>query len=66
MCLLINHGGPRENVDGRYAVLRLPKAYPKLASDKRALWSAIRDRTAENKNGQMDVVLMMFSAGQLR
>ena len=63
-----NHGAPSENVNGRYAVqaYHLLKVDPKLASEKKALWNLIRDRTAENENGQMDVVLTMFSAGQLK
>ena len=63
-----NDGVPTNSLNGRYAVqaYHLLKADPKLASDKKALWNLIRDRTAENENGQMDVVLAMLSAGQLK
>jgi hypothetical protein len=63
-----NHGAPRENVNGRYAVeaYHLLKADPILASDKKALWKAIPDRTATHENGQLDVLLMMYAAGQLK
>jgi hypothetical protein len=63
-----NHGAPRENVNGRYAVdaYHLLKANPKFASDTKALWNANPDRTATHGNGQLDVLLMMYAAGQLK
>jgi hypothetical protein len=60
-----NHGSPSEHVNGQYAVnaYHLLKANPKLASDTKALWNAIPDRTATHENGQLDVLLMMYAAG---
>jgi hypothetical protein len=63
-----NGGIPTNTVNGQYAVeaYRLLKENPNLASDKEALWDAIPDRTATYENGQLDVLLMMYAAGQLK
>lgn len=63
-----NNGVPTTTLNGRYAVraYQLLKTNPNLASDKQALWNAIPDRTATRENGQLDVVLMMYAAGQLK
>ena len=59
--------GPANNVNGRYAIdaYRLLQAEPRLTSDKPSLWARIPDPRAENQNGQLDVVIALFSNGLL-
>ena len=57
------YGGHRHNLNGRYAVdaYEILQSEPKLANDKRALWSRIPEPRAKNENGQLDVVLALFN-----
>ena len=59
--------GPKPNVNGQYAVdaCQLLQSDPKLLTDKKALWDRIEKRDAKNEQGQLDVVVTMWSAGLL-
>jgi hypothetical protein len=62
-----DYGGLCPNVNGRYALdaYKLLQAEPDLAYRKDVLWNRIPDRTAQNENCQLDVVLSLFADDML-
>jgi hypothetical protein len=58
---------PRANVNRRYAVnaCEILRSDPTLLTNKKALWKGIKEPRAKKENGQLDVVVGMWSAGLL-
>ena len=57
------HGAPDDNRNGRYAedACRLLLSKPMLGANKKALWERIPEPKAANENGQIDVVVALWS-----